>query len=206
MVFNMLVRHRFTDADALYKGVSDVDRRQNEQLKPVPRQDLTEIHEARPRTGNHAPDQHAAWIRQYLPETNAVYKLCTAACLPDACPRVVYIQGHFAWVLGSRGKTPKNEELQAVHAQTRHQPQRSSHQRGQSSVIKKVGSAYVTFEAAHDILAIYAPDAHSWVLSKLVSQWSRRTKDTPGDYLGQCSSESDDKQTPTPKIDIHLGF
>lgn len=29
-------------------------------------------------------------------ETNAVYKLCTAACLPDICPRVVDTQGHFA--------------------------------------------------------------------------------------------------------------
>lgn len=29
-------------------------------------------------------------------ETNAVYKLCTAACLPDICPRAVDIQGHFA--------------------------------------------------------------------------------------------------------------
>lgn len=29
-------------------------------------------------------------------ETNAVYKLCTSACLPDICPRAVDIQGHFA--------------------------------------------------------------------------------------------------------------
>lgn len=29
-------------------------------------------------------------------ETNAVYKLCTAACLPDICPHVVDTQGHFA--------------------------------------------------------------------------------------------------------------
>lgn len=29
-------------------------------------------------------------------ETNAVYKLCVAACLPDICPRVVDIQGRFA--------------------------------------------------------------------------------------------------------------
>ncbi|KAI4797392.1 hypothetical protein KUCAC02_025121 [Chaenocephalus aceratus] len=29
-------------------------------------------------------------------ETNAVYKLCTAACLPDICPRVVDTQGRFA--------------------------------------------------------------------------------------------------------------
>ena len=36
-------------------------------------------------------------------ETNAVYKLCAAACLPDICPRVIDIQGHFACkVLGYR--------------------------------------------------------------------------------------------------------
>ncbi|KAK2812863.1 hypothetical protein Q5P01_000940 [Channa striata] len=29
-------------------------------------------------------------------ETNAAYKLCAAACLPDICPRVVDIQGRFA--------------------------------------------------------------------------------------------------------------
>lgn len=29
-------------------------------------------------------------------ETNSVYKLCVAACLPDICPRAVDIQGHFA--------------------------------------------------------------------------------------------------------------
>ncbi|KAE8277758.1 hypothetical protein D5F01_LYC24239 [Larimichthys crocea] len=29
-------------------------------------------------------------------EVNAVYKLCTAACLPDVCPRVVDVQGRFA--------------------------------------------------------------------------------------------------------------
>ena len=29
-------------------------------------------------------------------ETNAVYKLCVAACLPDICPRAVDIQGRFA--------------------------------------------------------------------------------------------------------------
>ena len=29
-------------------------------------------------------------------ETNAVYKLCVAACLPDICPRVVDVQGRFA--------------------------------------------------------------------------------------------------------------
>lgn len=29
-------------------------------------------------------------------ETNAVYKLCAAACLPDLCPRVLDVQGRFA--------------------------------------------------------------------------------------------------------------
>ncbi|KAJ8009801.1 hypothetical protein DPEC_G00067980 [Dallia pectoralis] len=63
MVFNMLVRHRFTDADALYKGVSDVidDRMSNSSLSLG--QDLAEIHEALYLApGNHdAPaDQHAA--------------------------------------------------------------------------------------------------------------------------------------------------
>ncbi|KAJ8009802.1 hypothetical protein DPEC_G00067990 [Dallia pectoralis] len=199
-------------------------------------------------------------------ETNAVYKLCTAACLPDVCPRVVDIQGHFACkVLGyiltqiheqclktsvknghlcisgidamffseteikggndaaqemlmmcstckvpaREGKTPKmkNYKLCTYRHATNHNAPHI--RRGQSSARKKVGSVTVPLEAVYDILAIYAPDAHSGFWSKfgvaMVEAYDEGHFEDVNAF-GQCSSESDDKQTPTPRLTFTLDF
>ncbi|KAK2832720.1 hypothetical protein Q5P01_016609 [Channa striata] len=115
-------------------------------------------------------------------ETNAAYKLCAAACLPDICPRVVDIQGRFAckalgYVLCQIHEqglktTLKDGHLSVSGIEAMCFPERefkggsdTAHEmlqlrRGYARP-KKVSSVTVPLEAVYDMLALYAPDSHA---------------------------------------------
>ncbi|KAK2832692.1 hypothetical protein Q5P01_016581 [Channa striata] len=159
MVFNILVKHRASDGDSLYAGLSDLMDGRNLSLYLSLGRTLPDIH----RSSDYAKDPRS-------PDPVKVYDHALVHYLFSDSLELQAASGHRGET--ENGQGGRHVPLQAEPNSVSHDEpsprscssdkyQNAPHTRRGYARPKKVSSVTVSLKAVYDMLALYAPDSHT---------------------------------------------